>query len=109
MFSEIISALAHFNVSDIIDILLVTFILYSFFLLIKDTKAYQMAIGLGLMGIIYLISQWGKLVVSNWLIKTFLTYVIIAFIVLFQGELRRFFTGLGSRSFWKPFSLKSFR
>ena len=108
MFANIANALARFNPGDLIDILLVTFILYSFFLLIKDTKAYQMAIGLGIVGIVFLISEWGKLVVLNWLIKIFSPFLIIAIIVLFQGEIRRFLTTLGSRSFRKPLSLKSF-
>lgn len=109
MFANIINALSRFTIGDFIDILLVTIILYSFFRLIKDTKAYQMAIGLGVVGIIYLITRWGNLVVSHWLIKIFTTYLIIAIIVLFQGELRRFLTTIGSRSFRRPFSLKSFK
>lgn len=109
MFTDIINALSRFTVGDFIDILLVAIILYSFFLLIKDTKAYQMAIGLGIVGILFLIARWGNLVVTHWLIRIFTTYLIIAIIVLFQGELRRFLTTIGSRSFRKPFSLKSFK
>jgi len=108
MFANIINALARFNVADFLDILLVTLILYSFFLLIKDTKAYQMAIGIGIVGVIFLITEWGKLVVSHWLLKNFITYLIFAIIVLFQGEIRRFLTAIGSRSFRRPFSLRSF-
>lgn len=109
MFADIINALSRFNVGDIIDILLVTIILYSFFRLIKDTKAYQMAIGLAIVGLLYIITQWGNLVVTHWLIRIFTTYLIIAIIVLFQGEIRRFLTTIGSRSFRRPFSLKSFK
>ena len=108
MFADIITALTRFNIGDFIDILLVTFILYSFLLLIKDTKAYQMAIGLGIVGLLFLISEWGKLVVLNSLIKIFVPFLIIAIIVLFQGEIRRFLTTIGSRSFRRPLSLKSF-
>ncbi len=109
MFANIINALSRFTLGDFIDILLVTIILYSFFRLIKDTKAYQMAIGLGIVGILYLITRLGNLVVSHWLIKIFTTYLIIAIIVLFQGEIRRFLTTIGSRSFRKPFFLISFK
>jgi diadenylate cyclase len=108
MFADIINALSRFNIGDLIDILLVTFILYSLFVLIKDSKAYQMAIGLGIVGVLYLITQWGKLVVSHSLIKIFSPFLIIAVIILFQGEIRRFLTTIGSHSFTKPFSLKSF-
>jgi len=107
MFSDIITALTRFNVADFVDILLVTVILYSLFLLIKDTKAYQMAIGFGIVAILFLITQWGRLVVSNSLIKIFIIYLPIAIIVLFQGELRRFFIDLGSRSFSRAFITKS--
>jgi diadenylate cyclase len=107
MFTDIINALSRFTLGDFIDILLMTVILYTFFRLIKDTKAYQMAIGLAIVGLLFLISQWGKFVVTGWLLKTFTTYIIIAIIILFQGELRHLLTSIGSRSFRKPFSLKA--
>jgi diadenylate cyclase len=107
MLENMINALANFTLGDFLDILLVTIILYSFFRLIKDTKAYQMAIGLAIVGLLYLITQWGKLVVSHWIIEKFILYLIIAIIVLFQGEIRRFLTTIGSRSLRKPMTLKS--
>jgi diadenylate cyclase len=107
MFTDILSALAHITLADVLDILLVAFILYSFFRLIKDTRAYQMAIGIAIIGLFYLITQWAKLIVSHRLIKSFTTYFIIAIIVLFQGEIRRLLSGLGSRTFRRPFSLRS--
>jgi diadenylate cyclase len=107
MFTDILSALTHMTLGDAVDIVLVAFILYSFFRLIKDTRAYQMAIGILIIGLFYLITQWARLFVSHRLIKGFSTYFIIAVIVLFQGEIRRFLTGLGSRTFRRPFSLRS--
>ena len=109
MFADILNALSRFTVGDIIDILLVSFILYSFLLFIKDTKAYQMAIGLGIVGVIYVITDLGKLFVSNWLFKTVAPFLIIAIIILFQGELRRFFSELGSRSFRRSLFTKAFQ
>jgi diadenylate cyclase len=109
MLAEILQSFHHATLRDLIDILLVTFILYSFFLLIKDTKAYQMAVGLGIVVLLFIVTQWGKLVVSQRLIKYFSTYLIIAIIVLFQGEIRRFLTGVGSRSLRKPLILRSFQ
>ncbi|MBM3285441.1 MAG: TIGR00159 family protein [Candidatus Aminicenantes bacterium] len=107
MFTDLLNALSRITVFDIVDILLVAFILYSFLRLIKDTRAYQMAIGIAIIGLFYLLTGWGKLVVSHRLIKSFTTYLIIAIIVLFQGEIRRFLTGLGSRSFRRPLTLRS--
>lgn len=108
MFTNMIHILTQVTLGDLIDILILTLILYSFFRLIKDTKAYQMAIGLGLVGLFFLLTQWGKLIVTNWLIRNFTPYAIIAIIVLFQGEIRRFLISIGSRSFRKPLLFKSF-
>jgi len=47
VWGDIVTALRGFTLGDFIDILMVSFILYSLFRLIKDSKAYQMAIGLG--------------------------------------------------------------
>ncbi|MFW6160496.1 MAG: diadenylate cyclase CdaA [Acidobacteriota bacterium] len=109
MLTEIIHSLRAFTLGDFIDILLVTIIIYSFFRLIKDTKAYQMAIGLAIVGLFFIITQWGKLYISHWLIENFITYLIIAIIVLFQGEIRSFLTTIGSRSLRRPYALKTFK
>jgi diadenylate cyclase len=98
IFSEVLTAIKGFTLADFLDILLLTFILYSFFRLIRDTRAYQMAIGLGIVIVLYVITQWGNLLVSHRLIKSFISYLIIAIIILFQGEIRRFLTSIGSRS-----------
>jgi diadenylate cyclase len=95
------------TLGDALDILLITIILYSFLRLIKDNRAYQMAIGILIIGLLYLVTRWARLLVSHRLIKSFTTYFIIAVIVLFQAEIRRFLTGLGSRTFRRPFSLRS--
>ncbi len=106
--AEIWTILRHAHLADLLDILLIAFILYYCLLLIKETRAYQLAIGLGLVAALFLVTQWAKLTVSNRIIQSFINYLIIAVIVLFQGEIRRFLTGLGSRSFRKPFTVHSF-
>ena len=90
MFANMIDALSRATLGDLIDIIFVTMIIYSFFRLIKDTKAYQMALGLAIVGVLYLVSQWGQLYVTNWLIATFINYLIIAIIILFAPELSVF-------------------
>jgi diadenylate cyclase len=109
VFANIIDALTRATIGDLIDIIIVTIILYSFFRLIKDTKAYQMALGLGIVGALFLVSQWGKLHVTHWLIRNFINYAIIAIIILFAPELRRFLTSIGSRSFRNPFTVRAFK
>src|SRR5512143_168908 len=84
MFTSLLNAVRHFTWVDGLDILVVAFILYSFLRLIKDTRAYQMAIGLAMIGLFYAVTGWARLSVSHRLIQSFTTYMIIAIIVLFQ-------------------------
>jgi diadenylate cyclase len=109
MFADVWNILRHITVLDVLDICLIAFIIYYVLLLIKDTKAYQAAIGMGLIGVIYLLTVWGRLSVSNRIIRAFVNYLIIAIIVLFQAEIRRFLAGIGSRTFRKPFAVRSLR
>lgn len=101
---NIVNAIQGFTLGDFLDILLVAFILYSVIRLIQDSKAYQMALGLGIVLLLFLITQWGRLYVSHRIIRAFSTYLIIAVIILFQGELRRFLTSIGSQSLKKRFT-----
>ncbi len=107
MWADLWTILRHATVLDALDIVIIAVFIYYALLLIKDTRAYQPAIGLLLVGVVYLLTVWGRLSVSNRIIRTFVNYVIIAVIVLFQGEIRRFLAGIGSRSFKKPFALRS--
>ena len=109
MWAKVLGTLHRATIGDFLDILIIAFILYSIFLLIKDTKAYQMALGLALVGFLFLLTQWGKLGVSNRIIRSFINYIIIAVIVLFQGEIRRFLTGIGSRTIRRPLAVRSFQ
>ena len=109
MFADIGTIFLQITWLDVLDILLIAFMIYTVILLIRDTKAYQAAVGLGLIGVLYLLTVWGRLRVSNRIIRSFINYVIIAVIVLFQAEIRRFLTEIGSRTFRKPFVLRSFQ
>lgn len=107
MWADIWAILRHATALDALDVCIIAVFIYYVLLLIKDTRAYQPAIGLVFVGVVYLLTVWGRLNVSNRIIRSFVNYVIIAVIVLFQGEIRRFLAGIGSRSFRKPFALRS--
>jgi diadenylate cyclase len=109
MLANIWNILRHATVLDVLDICFIAIIIYYVLLLIKDTRAYQATIGLLFIAVLYLLTVWGRLSVSNRIIRSFVNYLIIAVIVLFQGEIRRFLAGIGSRTFRKPFALRSFQ
>lgn len=89
---------------DLVDILVVSFLIYEVLLLIRGTRAVQMALGGTLIiGLLYG-SRWGHLETVNWLIRNFLSYVVFAVIVLFQGDIRRALAHLGRSPFFRYFA-----
>jgi diadenylate cyclase len=81
---------------DGIDILLVSFILYRLFLIVKGTRAFQMLMGLATLLAAFLVSRGMGLYTVDWLIQSFWSYIVLALIILFQPEIRRALAQMGA-------------
>ena len=80
---------------DVIDIMIVSIVVYEVLKLIRGTHAVQMAMGIAtLVGLFYL-SRGFQLETLNWLIRNVVGYVVFAAIVLMQGDIRRALVHLG--------------
>ncbi len=80
---------------DIIDILLVAFIIYGIYALFKNTRASQMLIGMIILLIMGVFAQVLNLRALAWLIGSFQTVWVILFAIVFQPELRRILMYIG--------------
>jgi diadenylate cyclase len=80
---------------DILDIVLVSFVLYRLFLLIKGTRAVQLLRGMLLLLLAYLVSHALELDTITWLVQSMATLIIVAIPVVFQPELRRALAHIG--------------
>jgi len=89
---------------DVVDILIVSVLIYEGLKLIRGTRAMQMAIGSVLVLILFYGSRLFPLQTVNWLIRNLLTYVVIAAIVLFQSDIRRALSQLGRAPFFRYFA-----
>jgi uncharacterized protein (TIGR00159 family) len=99
--NEIIATVsASFRWIDILDILLVAFLVYRILLLIRGTNAVQMLTGLGVLGVAFLASLRFELFTLNWLLAHFFNGLILIIIVLFQDDLRRALTYVGKNPFF---------
>jgi uncharacterized protein (TIGR00159 family) len=99
--------LNHFRWSlDLLDILLVAFIVYRLILLIKGTRTVQMLLGLAVLLVVYVASQVGGLYTLNWLLDNFLSSIILVIVVIFQNDIRRALMHMGRNPF---FADQSFR
>jgi diadenylate cyclase len=82
---------------DILDITIVAYLLYRLIVFIKDTRVIQMLVGLGSLLILsFVASSLGMIVVGR-IIGTLQTVWVVAFIIIFQPELRAGLTKIGLR------------
>jgi diadenylate cyclase len=86
---------------DILDILVVSVLIYELLKLIRGTRAVQMALGGAVFVGLFYGSRWLHLETVNWLIRTLAGYVVFASIVLFQSDIRRALAHLGRAPFFR--------
>ena len=94
---------------DVIDILLVAFLMYQLYYLIKGTVAFNIFLGISLVLLLYLVVNMLKMKLLTSILGALLGGGAIAFFILFQQEIRRFLVFLGTRYFPnKNFSFENF-
>lgn len=86
-----------FGIKDFIDILLVAFLLYKLYKLMKETGSLNIFIGvLMFLGVWVLVSQVLEMRLLGSIFDVLQNVGILALIVLFQEEIRRFLLNLGT-------------
>jgi diadenylate cyclase len=89
---------------DLVDILVVSVLIYEVLKLIRGTRAVQMALGAGVLVALFYGSRWSHLETTNWLIRNLAGYIVFALIVLFQSDIRRALAHLGRAPFFRYFA-----
>ena len=80
---------------DLLDIAIVSFVLYRVLVMFKGTRAVQMLAGLGLLMVAAFVSRTFGLYTMNWILENFWAFWVLALLVLFQPELRRALAQVG--------------
>jgi len=96
----LISQLPSIGLIDIIDMLLVAFLIYKLFQWIKGTRAVQLIKGLVVLLVATTVSNLLGLYTINWILKSIQGMLIVAIPVVFQPELRRTLERLGRGKFF---------
>ena len=90
-----------FSLVDLIDITLVTWVFFKVYQYFKETRAGQMLIGLVILLISsFLFNSFG-LSAMSWLVNQFQTVWVVAFVILFQPEIRRLLIYVGQTRFFQ--------
>ena len=88
---------------DLLDIALVSVLVYELLVLIRGTRAVQMALGASFLIALYFVSRSLELETVNWVIRNLATYVVFGIIVLFQSDIRRALAHFGRAPFFRYF------
>lgn len=87
------------RIRDILDMVIVAFVFYKLYMLIRETRAEQLIKGIIVLLLATQISEWLQLHVINWILRNTMTVGLIALLIVFQPELRRALEYIGRTKF----------
>ncbi|MCI5593754.1 MAG: diadenylate cyclase CdaA [Clostridia bacterium] len=90
---------SNIGIADILDIVVVAFIVYKVLEFIRETRAEQLVKGLLLLAAAFFVSDFLNMNTLNWILKGITTMGILALVVVFQPELRRALEYVGRNKF----------
>ncbi|MBB3111770.1 diadenylate cyclase [Paenibacillus phyllosphaerae] len=82
-------------IKDIIDVAIVSYIIYKLILLVRGTKAVQLLKGIFVLVGTWAFSTWFNLYTLKWLMNQMFTFGVVTVLIIFQPELRRALEQLG--------------
>ena len=91
--------LSSIGLNDVLDILIVAFLVYKVWGFIRETRAEQLAKGIVVLVGATLLSNFFDLYTLHWLLSGVMTVGLVALVVIFQPELRRALEHLGRSRF----------
>jgi diadenylate cyclase len=89
---------------DVCDILLVAYIFYQLYRVMYRTRAVQMFIGLMLIFALSFVAQALGMQELSWIVRNLSTVWLVAFVILFQPEIRRILTIIGQSRLIRSFT-----
>ena len=93
----ILSSFLSFRITDVIDVLLVAYLLYQLYVLTKDTLAFNIFIAIFGIFLFWLLVQTLNMQLTSAILQQVFSLGAVALVVLFQPEIRRFLVNLGTK------------
>lgn len=93
--------LSYFRWQDVVDILVVAFVIHQLISIIRGTRSVQMVVGIGILTIVYFLASVLDLTTLEWVMQTFLSSILLIIIIVFQQDIRRALTQVGKSPFHK--------
>jgi diadenylate cyclase len=98
--NNLITLFSSFRLADLFDILLVAFITYQLLLLIREVRANRIVLGFAILFLISVVAAQFHLLALDLLLSSLGPFLLIAFVVVFQPDLRRLISQIGRGGLW---------
>ena len=109
LFDDVKSMIWPIGVADVIDMLIMAFVIYKVILLIRRTSSGGVAKGILLLVAAHWVSSFLRLYTVNFLLSKVVEWGVLALVILFQPEIRRFLEQVGRSSLGKVFAQREER
>lgn len=96
---SILNAIKNISIWSVLDIIVVSFIFYKGYMLMKETRAEQLLKGMVFIVALIPVSYILRLDMLNFILNKTLTIGVLAMIIIFQPEIRRVLEHLGRSTF----------
>ena len=87
--------------ADVADVLVVSYLIYRLLLLVRGTRAMQIAMGLALVFIVHHLARRMMLVTLSTILDAMLGTIVVLVVVLFQNDIRRLLARVGARPLFR--------
>ena len=104
LYETMLSYFTMVKFTDILDILIVAYVIYKILVLIRDTRAIQLLKGIGILLVVMQISYMINLNAVNFLLRNAMQMGVLAILIIFQPEFRRALEQVGRSSIGKWFN-----
>ncbi len=88
-------------IRPVLDVLMLSYLLYKSWQILVQTRAVQLIKGTAVMVAIYAVSLFLRLGTLTWILNLLVPGLVIAIAIVFQPELRKIFTRIGSREWFR--------
>ncbi len=105
-FKEFAALVPTIRLMDIVDILVVAFVIYKIILMLQTTSSARIAKSIVIILLLTALTSVLHMYLMNYLLDKILEIGLLALVIMFQPELRRILEKLGSKSFREILSTK---
>ena len=99
VWNQIVYAVSGIRIFDIIDILVIAYVIFKAIGFLRESRAGQLVKGIAILLFMYVIADWWELAILEWTLSKIMGSALIVVAVIFQPEIRRILEKVGRTDF----------